>query len=146
MSNQAIAQRLLASIAGGTATHAHLLTGPWADHCTALALQAAALCCTGTADPALLSRCPGYLQLGPEPILVDHIRELEERLSYRLEDGQRQCVTLLHVHDMNTAAQNAFLKTLEEPPPQTLFLLAGREAGVLPTIRSRCTVWRQQVY
>ncbi len=54
----------------------------------------------------------------------------------------RKVVWIEEAHTMNEAAQNALLRTLEEPPDEVRFLLTGAEAGLLPTIRSRCAVLR----
>jgi len=142
MSNQTTSERLLHAIRSGNTPHGLLLCGPTGESCNDLALLAASICCTGKEDIRALENCPRFLQLGPQPILIDDVRQLEERLSYRVEGDHSRCALLLNVHNMTVQAQNAFLKTLEDPPHNTLFILTGREAGILPTIRSRCSIWR----
>lgn len=72
-------------------------------------------------------------------ISVDQIRELIERLSQTSFAGGWKAALLLHADRMNPEAMNAFLKTLEEPPPRTLLVLVTRQIqALLPTIVSRC--------
>ncbi len=73
-------------------------------------------------------------------IKVEQIRGLQERLSFRALEGERKIAIVASAHKMNTAAQNAFLKTLEEPPSGTVLMLVASAADeLLPTIRSRCS-------
>ena len=70
---------------------------------------------------------------------VDDIRDLRERVSFAPVSGRHKIYILDEAHMLSTAAWNAFLKTLEEPPPHTIFVLATTEAGkVLPTVVDRC--------
>ena len=70
---------------------------------------------------------------------VDDIRDLRERVGFAPVAGRHKVYILDEAHMLSTAAWNAFLKTLEEPPPHTLFVLATTEAGkVLPTVVDRC--------
>ena len=73
-------------------------------------------------------------------IVVDQVRELvDRRLSLRRFEGRRRFVLLDPADAMNPQAQNAILKTLEEPPPDTTLVLVSSSAdGLLPTVRSRC--------
>jgi len=73
-------------------------------------------------------------------IVVDQVRELvDRRLSLRRFEGRRRFVILDPADAMNPQAQNALLKTLEEPPDDTtLVLVAAGPDSLLPTIRSRC--------
>lgn len=73
-------------------------------------------------------------------IVVDQIRELvDRRLSLRRFEGRRRLVLLDPADAMNPQAQNALLKTLEEPPPETtLVLVSSSPDALLPTVRSRC--------
>ena len=59
---------------------------------------------------------------------VDDIRELRETVAYAPVSGRRKVYILDEAHMLSTAAWNAFLKTLEEPPPNTVFVLATTEA------------------
>jgi len=69
---------------------------------------------------------------------VDDVRALQSRLQYRTT-GEWRVVLLDEAHSMSTTAYNALLKTLEEPPPQTLFILLTTEPHrILHTVVSRC--------
>jgi len=70
---------------------------------------------------------------------VDDIRELREKVAYAPVSGKHKVYILDEAHMLSTQAWNAFLKTLEEPPPRTVFVLATTEANkVLPTVVDRC--------
>jgi len=70
---------------------------------------------------------------------VDDIRDLRERVNFAPVAGRHKVYILDEAHMLSTAAWNAFLKTLEEPPPHTIFVLATTEANkVLPTVVDRC--------
>ncbi len=70
---------------------------------------------------------------------VDDIRALRESVAYAPVSGGQKVYILDEAHMLSTAAWNAFLKTLEEPPPNTIFVLATTEAQkVLPTVVDRC--------
>jgi DNA polymerase-3 subunit delta' len=73
-------------------------------------------------------------------IVVDQIREVvDRRLSLRRLEARRRFVVLDPADAMNPQAQNALLKTLEEPPRDTtLILVAAAADALLPTVRSRC--------
>lgn len=76
-------------------------------------------------------------------IAVDQIREVQRRLATRPTLGSRRAVIIDPADDLEKGAANALLKSLEEPPAGTYFLLvAHRPARLLPTIRSRCRVLR----
>ena len=70
---------------------------------------------------------------------VEDIRDLRESVAYAPVSGRRKVYILDEAHMLSTAAWNAFLKTLEEPPPNTVFVLATTEAAkVPPTVIDRC--------
>ncbi|WP_135503868.1 DNA polymerase III subunit delta' [Roseovarius aestuariivivens] len=72
-------------------------------------------------------------------IRVYEIRDLAKFVHLSAADGGRRVVILDAADEMNTAAANALLKMLEEPPARTTFLLVAHQpARLLPTIRSRC--------
>ncbi|MEM7664467.1 MAG: DNA polymerase III subunit delta' [Pseudomonadota bacterium] len=76
-------------------------------------------------------------------ISVAQIRAMQRRLITRPTLGSRRAIIVDPADDMETSASNALLKSLEEPPQGTFFLLvAHRPARLLPTIRSRCRVLR----
>jgi DNA polymerase III subunit delta' len=126
---------------------------------------AQALLCEGKQDPQApaCGRCdacnwfaqanhPDFRQVEPEilwaeppddkpskQIKIEQIRELQDLLAVGTHRGGRRVVLIRPAEAMNTATANALLKSLEEPPPQTLFLLVTSNAArLLPTIRSRC--------
>ncbi len=74
---------------------------------------------------------------------VNDIRELTEQVRYLPQGGSKYKVYIIdEVHMLSTAAFNAFLKTLEEPPPHAIFILATTEKHkILPTILSRCQIF-----
>lgn len=72
-------------------------------------------------------------------ISIQQIRDLERELNYRSFTGKQKIMIIDPATSMNLSAQNALLKTLEEPPPNTLIILiATNGGGLLPTVRSRC--------
>jgi DNA polymerase III subunit delta' len=79
---------------------------------------------------------------GEDSIKIDRIREICHQMEIApLEAGAKICI-LQECHRMNTAAANAFLKTLEEPPPNRFFWLMTSQVGsLLPTLLSRCLVF-----
>ncbi|MEM7778940.1 MAG: DNA polymerase III subunit delta' [Pseudomonadota bacterium] len=76
-------------------------------------------------------------------IRVDQIRAMQRRLTTRPTLGERRVVVVNPADDMEVSAANALLKSLEEPPQGTYFMLVThRPSRLLPTIRSRCRVLR----
>jgi DNA polymerase III subunit gamma/tau len=70
---------------------------------------------------------------------VDDVRDLRERVAYAPTSGRWKVYILDEAHMLTKEAWNAFLKTLEEPPPNTVFVLATTEAHkVMATIADRC--------
>ncbi len=73
---------------------------------------------------------------------VDDMRSLVEQVRYQPQYGKYKIYIIDEVHMLTTAAFNAFLKTLEEPPPYAKFILATTEKHkIIPTILSRCQVY-----
>ncbi|MBI1223371.1 MAG: DNA polymerase III subunit gamma/tau [Bacteroidetes bacterium] len=73
---------------------------------------------------------------------VDDIRALVEQVRYAPQGARYKIYIIDEVHMLSTAAFNAFLKTLEEPPPYAIFILATTERHkILPTILSRCQIF-----
>jgi DNA polymerase-3 subunit gamma/tau len=73
---------------------------------------------------------------------VDDIRQLIDQVRFAPQVGKYKVYIIDEVHMLSTAAFNAFLKTLEEPPLHAIFILATTEKNkVLPTILSRCQVF-----
>ena len=80
---------------------------------------------------------------GKRAILIDQIRELKEWAFMAPMEGRGKVAVVDDAHLMNQQAANAFLKTLEEPPENTLFILITSEPSMLlPTIVSRCQTIR----
>jgi DNA polymerase-3 subunit delta' len=76
-------------------------------------------------------------------IPIDEVRAMQRRLTTRPTLGERRAVIVDPADDLETNASNALLKSLEEPPRGTFFLLVSHRIGrLLPTIRSRCRVLR----
>lgn len=73
---------------------------------------------------------------------VDDIRELTNQVRFQPQQGKYKVYIIDEVHMLSAAAFNAFLKTLEEPPPYAIFILATTEKHkILPTILSRCQIF-----
>ena len=73
---------------------------------------------------------------------VDDIRNLVEQVRFAPQAGKYKVYIVDEVHMLSTSAFNAFLKTLEEPPPYAIFILATTEKHkILPTILSRCQIF-----
>lgn len=78
-----------------------------------------------------------------QDIRVDEVRALRNFLNLSAADGGRRVAIVDAADELNTAAANALLKLLEEPPARvTLLLVSHRPAQLLPTIRSRCRMLR----
>jgi DNA polymerase-3 subunit delta' len=76
-------------------------------------------------------------------IKIDQIREAIDRAAYRPFEGRRRAVIIDQADALVGEAQNALLKTLEEPPSASVFvLITARQDLLLPTVRSRCHVLR----
>lgn len=73
---------------------------------------------------------------------VDDIRDLTDQVRFMPQAGRYKVYIIDEVHMLSQAAFNAFLKTLEEPPPYAIFILATTEKHkILPTILSRCQIF-----
>ncbi|MBS1781362.1 MAG: DNA polymerase III subunit gamma/tau [Bacteroidetes bacterium] len=73
---------------------------------------------------------------------VDDIRNLTDQVRFAPQSGKYKIYIIDEVHMLSAAAFNAFLKTLEEPPPYAIFILATTEKHkILPTILSRCQIF-----
>ena len=121
--------------------HAHLISGPEHSGKRTLTLR---LCShlLNTEESKVLSH-PDVHPIAPESrarfIRVEQMRALENHIHQRSSLGGAKVAILFDADRMYPAASNAFLKTLEEPPPGThLFLLSAHPEQLLETIRSRC--------
>jgi DNA polymerase III subunit delta' len=155
------------SVAGGTLPPSLLLTGPSGvgKKLTALAVAQALNCLElvpADQPPATrhqppetdaCGRCsactkiargvhPDVLVVEPGEsgsIKIDQVRDIVDRAAYRPFEGRRRAVIIDEADALVPAAQNALLKTLEEPPPSSVFMLVtARPDVLLPTVRSRC--------
>lgn len=73
---------------------------------------------------------------------VEHIRTLIEQVRFQPQQGTHKVFIIDEVHMLSSQAFNAFLKTLEEPPPYAIFILATTEKHkIIPTILSRCQIF-----
>ena len=72
-------------------------------------------------------------------IKIDPVRDVLDKTGYRPFEGKRRVILIREADTLEPPAQNALLKSLEEPPPSTMFILTTAIPGaLLPTVRSRC--------
>lgn len=88
---------------------------------------------------------PDFLEIKPQgsAIKINQIRELKKTLTYPPFEARYRVILVkdIHLTMRRKEATNSILKTLEEPPANTVFILTGDEAGdILPTILSRCQI------
>ncbi|MEK7698516.1 MAG: DNA polymerase III subunit delta' [Nitrospirota bacterium] len=100
-------------------------------------------CCDGCSSCIKINKSihPDFFFIAPEngEIKVDVIRELQESISYKAFEGGWKVIIIDEAETLNQSAANAFLKTLEEPPEQTILILISSMSGLIPkTILSRC--------
>ena len=123
--------------------HAYLITGPPESGKQLLAADLASLVNGTPAKDVFSAKARDIFVARPESksrrIVIAQIRELEHALQMRASNGRRK-VAIIHDADrLQTEAANAFLKTLEEPPKDSLLLLLSTLPEALPeTILSRC--------
>ena len=128
----------------GRLAHALLVSGPEMADLHRLAVDLASLVNGWTGAESLDDlRKRGAMVLEPESkirrIKIDPVREVIRSVQYSTSDGGMKIVILSEADRMTVEATNAFLKTLEEPPPDTLILLLSRAPEqLLDTVRSRC--------
>lgn len=148
-----------AALAGPRMHHGWILSGPKGVGKAAFALAAARelVAEPGVAQPP--GDHPDVIVLEPLPagaddekkrdegksyqrkrnITVDQVRGMQQRLTTRPTLGSRRAIVVDPADELEKAAANALLKSLEEPPAGTFFLLVAHRLGrLLPTIRSRC--------
>lgn len=148
-------ESLYARIASGHIAHGLLLLGPRGSGKRGIAgcLTQALICDQGGGEPC--GRCHGcrLYQSGNHPeviaiepqngmIRIAQIRQMQQQICIKPVEGTRWVVVINDADRMNPQAQNALLKTLEEPPQANLILTAGTLTRLLPTIRSRCQIFR----
>lgn len=94
-------------------------------------------------DEEVKKRDDGKSYLTKRSISVDQVREMQRRLVTRPTLGARRAVIIDSADLLEKSAVNALLKSLEEPPVGTFFLLVAHTLGrILPTVRSRCLIVR----
>lgn len=154
---EALVRTLSNAVTSGRIAHAFLLTGiRGIGKTTTARIIARALNCVGengdggpTVTPCgVCANCVQILQDRHMDVIemdaasrtgVDHMRELIESVHYAPVSARYKVYIIDEVHMLSTAAFNALLKTLEEPPPHVIFIFATTETRKIPvTILSRC--------
>ena len=150
-----VTRTLLNALAGGNVSHAYLFCGPRGTGKTSTGrILAKAVNCIkpttgGKGEPCnKCAVCKSITEGRAMDIIeidaashtgVDDVREIIERVNYAPAQARYKVYIIDEVHMLSGAASNALLKTLEEPPPKVIFILATTETHkVLPTIVSRC--------
>src|SRR6267154_2434517 len=123
--------------------HAYLVTGPPGSGKQALAAEVASLVNGTPAKEVFSAKAREMFIAGTESrsrrISIEQIRELEHTLQMRSTNSRRKVAIISNADRLGDAAANAFLKTLEEPPSDSLLLLLSGLPEALPeTILSRC--------
>jgi DNA polymerase-3 subunit gamma/tau len=148
-----VIQTLRNAVAGERVAHAYLFSGPRGTGKTTTArLLAKAVNCLD-ADPAKrpCGECEHCQSLNAGHFLdlieidaasntsVEDVRDLRDKINFSPNQGRYKVYIIDEVHMLSTAAFNALLKTLEEPPPHAIFILATTEEHKIPaTVLSRC--------
>ena len=149
---EAITRILTNAVSQGKISHAYIFSGPRGVGKTSAArILAKALNCKEgpTAAPCgTCDSCRGITEGSSIDVIeidgasnnsVDDIRDLRERVKYAPAGGKYKVYIIDEVHMLSTSAFNALLKTLEEPPPHVIFVLATTEMKKIPaTVLSRC--------
>ena len=149
---EAITQTLQNALNGGRVSHAYLFYGPRGTGKTSTArILAKAANCLSQDDVKPCNNCSICQVITETKSLdvieidaasntsVDDMRSLREKVGYSPNEARYKVYIIDEVHMLSNSASNALLKTLEEPPPHVIFILATTEAHkILPTIISRC--------
>ena len=152
----ALTTTLKNAVKSGKLAHAYLFCGPrGVGKTTCARIFAKAINCQNpTADGEACNVCESCLSFNEQRSLnifeldaasnnsVEHIKTLMEQTRIPPQLGKYKVFIIDEVHMLSTAAFNAFLKTLEEPPAHVIFILATTEKHkILPTILSRCQIY-----
>ena len=127
----------------GRLGHAYLISGPGGSGKRGLASDLSRLVSAANVTDVFSSPPPGVYVAEPESksrrIVIDQVRALEHALQMRSANGHRKVAIVAEADRLQPQAANAFLKTLEEPPNDSLLILLSAMPEVLPdTILSRC--------
>lgn len=147
-----VAQTLRRAVAENRLSHAYLFTGPRGTGKTSTArILAKALNCAAPADSEPDGACESCVAIAEGTMMdlieidaasnrgIDDIRSLREKVQFSPSTGRYKVYIVDEVHMLTEAAFNALLKTLEEPPPHVILVLATTEPHKVPaTIISRC--------
>lgn len=151
--NQAVKSRIAASLSAGRLPHALLIEGPRGSgrRTLAWAIARALVCDSGNAcgqcrncRQAAGHTHPDILTYQPETSVftVDLVRKINADAMIKPNQAACKVMILQDCERMNAQAQNAFLKTLEEPPGRVHFILLTQNSKLLlDTIRSRCAIF-----
>lgn len=153
---KALVQTLKNAIANNKLAHAYLFCGPrGVGKTTCARIFAKTINCEHrTADGEACNECESCRAMGEQRSYnvyeldaasnnsVDNIRELIDQVQIPPQIGKYKVFIIDEVHMLSTAAFNAFLKTLEEPPKHAIFVMCTTEKQkILPTILSRCQTY-----
>lgn len=129
------------AIGQGVLSHAHLLVGDDGIGKSLIAKEAAAKILGKTEIKQYVDILEYRIPKGKKLIGVDEIRSVIEEVNKRPYEGDKKVIIVYSTDKLTPQAQNAFLKTIEEPPKGVyIFLLVENSEAILDTIKSRCQI------